>query len=34
VKDPVLQARVVLDGMAARFGFERGRTLRVGAIPA
>jgi diguanylate cyclase (GGDEF)-like protein len=27
VADPVLQARVVLDGMAARFGFERGLVL-------
>ena len=30
VADPVLQARVVLDGLAARFGFERGVVL--GAI--
>jgi diguanylate cyclase (GGDEF)-like protein len=30
VGDPVLQARVVLDGMAARFGFERG--LVIGAV--
>jgi diguanylate cyclase (GGDEF)-like protein len=28
--DPVLQARVVLDGLAARFGFERG--VVIGAI--
>jgi diguanylate cyclase (GGDEF)-like protein len=27
VADPVLQARVVLDGLAARFGFERGVVL-------
>ena len=27
VSDPVLQARVVLDGLAARFGFERGAIL-------
>jgi diguanylate cyclase (GGDEF)-like protein len=27
VSDPVLQARVVLDGLAARFGFERGVVL-------
>jgi diguanylate cyclase (GGDEF)-like protein len=27
VADPVLQARVVLDGLAARFGFERGLVL-------
>ena len=30
VADPALQARVVLDGMAARFGFERG--LVIGAV--
>ena len=30
VADPVLQARVVLDGMAARFGFERG--LVIGSV--
>ena len=30
VADPTLQARVVLDGMAARFGFERG--LVIGAV--
>jgi len=30
VADPILQARVVLDGMAARFGFERG--LVIGAV--
>jgi diguanylate cyclase (GGDEF)-like protein len=30
VSDPVLQARVVLDGLAERFGFERGAIL--GAI--
>ncbi len=27
VADPILQARVVLDGLAARFGFERGLVL-------
>jgi diguanylate cyclase (GGDEF)-like protein len=27
VADPALQARVVLDGMAARFGFERGLVI-------
>ena len=27
VADPVLQARVVLDGLAARFGFERGLVI-------
>src|SRR5688500_29342 len=27
VTDPVIQARVVLDGLAARFGFERGVVL-------
>ncbi len=27
VSDPVIQARVVLDGLAARFGFERGLVL-------
>ena len=27
VSDPVLQARIVLDGLAARFGFERGVVL-------
>ena len=27
VSDPMLQARVVLDGLAARFGFERGVVL-------
>jgi diguanylate cyclase (GGDEF)-like protein len=30
VADPLLQARVVLDGLAARFGFERG--LVIGAV--
>ena len=27
VADPVLQARIVLDGLAARFGFERGLVI-------
>jgi len=27
VADPILQARVVLDGMAARFGFDRGMVI-------
>ena len=27
VSDPIMQARVVLDGLAARFGFERGLVL-------
>jgi diguanylate cyclase (GGDEF)-like protein len=27
VADPVIQARVVLDGLAARFGFERGMVI-------